>query len=531
MCSPRLPLLVLVLLLRAPGRETKDLEDPTPWREKLLMEERGRLEVLLNPAGHVGLPFKDVASNEINTTANSKEEALSRLWEVEQQLAKLQWGKHSYGPVSAAHVLLAAASRPDGATGNHNPRASSPHATSLAAVTAAAAAAFTAFDAADDTCDAYAMDRDAVFEMAQMIFSWELSHNSTVRPATREAMPSPGHYQVTPEFLSVAGGGSGIGSRSGCVRWFIKEEKSFTSEPNHRLGGSSFFAEIRSSSSLHICGVANFFNGSYVVSCRRPEPGMCAVVTVQIQWEDYQAFRNPLPPFEGEPQQTQGRQRPSAKGAAESAHRGTFRQTGRQVVLRETLCEPPSTAVTAPSPAKHTQPDGWVNNSALARTGTALAYWQRKWVWRYPDGTFQRASEEKEDGYRQCFGIVEQESASTESNHTTAMHSLIPSLLLGPSSKAKKHKQKTPLKAVYFFGSSHLSYMVAGCLTDEVLRIKYNHKGTFGYGPDNALNGPGVVSRIELLKKFASVKPSRSLVTYLTRQSLRSQLTDRPTDR
>ena len=492
-------LMLLILLLQVPGRgmtASSQNQDPTPLPEKLLLEERAFLEAIVDPQARINVTTANWSRP--LPLPNNRSRALSRLWEVENELAQIQWGTHAYGPSSAAHVLLAASKDPDGAaTGNKNPRSSSRHASSIATVTAAAAAAFESFAADDDTCDAHAMGRNAVFEMAQMILSWELAHKSSIRPSRNESAPSAGHYEVSPGFLLAASGGYG------CKRWLVQESESFTSQEHHRLGGSSFLAEIRGGTFLRMCGVANFFNGSYIVSCRRPDPGTCADVTVDVEWEDFQAYRNPLPPFEGEPS-PQDQKNDSPKQRAERAHRGGFRKAAEVNIFHERICEPNSnaaamtaieaiqvnTTVTAmdfrkekkkeeKSIKKNKKNDGWVKSSSLQDDRSAFAAWQRDWIWRFPDGNIQHASFEREESYRQCFGIAKEDLGQT----------LVKSIM------KKEKKQRVPLKAVYFFGSSHLSYMVAGCLTNEIFNMAYNHKLTVGFGPDDALNGLPRVSR------------------------------------
>ena len=57
--------------------------------------------------------------------------------------------------------------------------------------------------------------------------------------------------------------------------------------------GSSFLA-LQYGAALCLCGVRDLFNGNYAISCARPSPGRCTLITVALEFENYEAFHNPV---------------------------------------------------------------------------------------------------------------------------------------------------------------------------------------------------------------------------------------------
>ena len=300
-----------------------------------------------------------------------------------------------------------------------------------------------------EACDATSMDRNAVFELAQMTHAWEGAgkhHYHSFSEASTSAA-SAQNYQVS--FLGPQG--------DGCLRWEINENPSLPVK-----GGTSFLAETHSKINPRICSVANYLNGSYVVSCARPPPGTCASILVEAQWTNYEAYRNSV-----------------NEGITDGNPRGGFRHGSKAQVVRHHYCEPsPSTKggsllsdlIAAPTTTQKAKVQGWINASFLE----LRALWQDHYVWRFENGALQAASVHQENRYKRCFGrVVAATRRSLSSTH--------------PHDSADYE----PLKAVYFMGSSQMDYMAEACLMREILGVEFNRKTVSGLGPDDAINSPG----------------------------------------
>ena len=118
--------------------------------------------------------------------------------------------------------------------------------------------------------------------------------------------------------------------------------------------GSSFLA-LQYGAALCLCGVRDLFNGNYAISCARPSPGRCTLITVALEFENYEAFHNPV---------GKGVKRPTL-----NRWTGGFRQGLNVSLYRHVHCEPRGTTPRATGLLN--APGSWVRKHDRGDEATA----------------------------------------------------------------------------------------------------------------------------------------------------------------